>query len=224
VALSHHTAARLLGLEAGTDGAVEVTRERGWRAPPGVVAHRGRLPAEETTEIDGLYVTSLSRTIFDLAGTLSVRRLERVMNEAEVLRLTDRVSIPELVARYPARRGTRNLRALLARAEPPDITRSQLEEAFVALIDRRGIPRPRLNAHLAVRGRFIEVDCLWSEQRLIAELDGRAVHGTGRAFDADRERDRILVADGWRVIRVTWRQIHEGPDEVVRDLRRLLEA
>jgi very-short-patch-repair endonuclease len=208
----------------GTSLPVEVTREHGWRAPAGVVVHRGRLPEEETAEIDALCVTSLSRTIFDLAGRLNLRQLERVMNEAEVLRLTDRVSVPELAARYPARRGAKNLRAVLDKAQPPSITRSELEEAFVALIDRCGIARPRLNAHLAVGERTFEVDCLWSEQRLIAELDGHAVHGTRWAFDADRERDRLLVTDGWRVIRVTWHQLDESPEGVVRDLRRLLEA
>ncbi|HSR93536.1 MAG TPA: DUF559 domain-containing protein [Solirubrobacterales bacterium] len=80
-----------------------------------------------------------------------------------------------------------------------------MEERFVAFLGRYKLPRPRRNADLSVRGRFFVVDCLWPDERLIVELDGQAVHGTRRAFEADRERDRLLLLDGWRVIRVIWR-------------------
>jgi very-short-patch-repair endonuclease len=63
---------------------------------------------------------------------------------------------------------------------------------------------------------------MWVEQRLLVELDGRAVHGTERAFETDRQRDRILLADGWRSTRVTWRQLHEEPAAIAADLRQLL--
>ena len=68
----------------------------------------------------------------------------------------------------------------------------------------------------------MEVDCAWPEQRFVVELDGRAVHDTRDAFEADRVRDRRLEAAGWRVIRVTWRQLHDTPGELETDLRRLL--
>ncbi|HEX2096549.1 MAG TPA: DUF559 domain-containing protein [Solirubrobacterales bacterium] len=68
------------------------------------------------------------------------------------------------------------------------------------------------------------LDCLWREQRLVVELDGRAVHQTQRAFEADRERDRILSAEGWRVIRVTWRQLRDDAEAVVTDMRAALKA
>ena len=84
------------------------------------------------------------------------------------------------------------------------------------------MPLPRRNADLALDGRFYEIDCLWSEQRLIVELDGRATHGTARAFERDRERDRLLQVDGWRVVRITWRQLRDDAPAVVADLRRLL--
>jgi very-short-patch-repair endonuclease len=63
---------------------------------------------------------------------------------------------------------------------------------------------------------------VWPAQRLIVELDGRAVHDTAAAFERDRERDRTLHASGWRVVRVTWRQLHGDPEVVARDLRKLL--
>ena len=90
------------------------------------------------------------------------------------------------------------------------------------LLDSTNLPRPRHNAPLAAAGRFFEVDCLWVEQRLVVELDGRAVHGTPRAFERDRERDRLLVADGWRVVRITWLQLRDEAPAVLADLRRML--
>ncbi len=168
---------------------------------------------------DGIPVTSPFRTIFDLAAVMDLRTLERAWHEAEVRRLTDRVSLPMLLERYPGRRGTRNLRALLESEEPVAITRNDFEEAFLALIEAYGLPRPRMNADLALRGRFFEIDALWEQQRVALELDSRGVHGTKKKFESDRQRDRILVAEGWKTMRVTWRQLQEEPAEIAEDLR-----
>ena len=223
--LSHRSAGRLWGLLAAGPGPVEITRSGGPRTRrPGIVAHESELASDEIACSTGIPVTSPFRTLFDLAGALSERQLERAMNEADVRRLLDRVSLPQLLERYPGRRGVAKLRALLAERGPDGITRNEFEEAFVALLDATGLPRPRLNADLALRGRYFEVDCLWQAQRVAVELDGRAVHGTRRAFEADRARDRILLAEGWHPMRVTWRQLHDEPEAVTRDLRRLLTA
>jgi hypothetical protein len=221
--LSHRSAGRLWRLVPGSNGSIEITREKGWRAPTGVHVHRACVPADERTVVDQVPVTSVSRTLLDLAAVLSKRQLERAMNEAEVLRLTDRLSLPDLLDRYPRRRGTAILRALLRDgAANRGVTVKELEEWFVAFIDRHSLPQPCRNADIAIRGRFFRADCLWPEQRVIVELDGRAVHGTREAFEKDRERDRILLAEGWRVTRVTWRQLHDDEGRVAADLRRLL--
>ena len=68
----------------------------------------------------------------------------------------------------------------------------------------------------------MEVDCAWRGERLLVELDGRTTHDTGGAFEHDLARDRKLEAAGWRVIRVTWRQLHEEPDALEGDIRKLL--
>jgi very-short-patch-repair endonuclease len=218
--LSHRSAGRLWRLLRGSGGQVEVTRRSGWRAQAGVVAHRLPLPPNETTRIDAIPVTGVSRTLLDLAAVLDRRQVERAMNEAEVLRLADPLSLPDLLERYPRRRGAAVLGAILA--DPAALsgpTRNEFEERFAALLDGHGVTRPRFNADLVVRGRHFNVDCLWAEARLIVELDGGAVHRTSRAFEADRERDRVLAAEGWQVIRVTWRQLRRDADEVVADLR-----
>jgi hypothetical protein len=201
-----------------------VTRPGRHQKQQGIVIHRSVLAADEVTMVDGIPVTSPFRTIFDLAAILTRRQLERALNEAEVLGLTDALSLPDLLARYPGRRGVATLRALLGSNSLGGVTRSELEERFVAFLDAYGLPRPRLNATLAIRGRLLEVDCLWSEERLIVELDGRAVHGTKLAFEGDRQRDRILLVEGWRAMRVTWCQLHDEPAVIAADIRDLLRG
>jgi hypothetical protein len=173
---------------------------------------------DERTVVDGIPATSIFRTIFDLAAVVDLRTLERAFHEAEVRGLRDQVSLPVLLERYPGRRGARNLRAVLGSDEPVGWTRNDFEEAFLALVDAYGLPRPRWNADLALRGRFYEIDALWEAQRVAVELDGRGVHGTKKRFESDRQRDRILVAEGWRTMRITWRQLQEEPDAIAADL------
>jgi hypothetical protein len=203
------------------EGYPEVTRPSAGRRS-GIVVIRGSLPADEFEVVAEIPVTSVSRTLLDLAAISTERQVERAMNEAEVRELTSRLSLPQLLERYPGRRGAATLGRLLAAKAPAGITRNDFEERFVAFLDAYGLPRPRLNATLAIRGRFFEPDCLWDEQRLLVELDGRAVHGTGHAFEDDRQRDRILLTEGWRSARVTWRQLRDEPGAIAADLRRML--
>jgi very-short-patch-repair endonuclease len=107
---------------------------------------------------------------------------------------------------------------VLGSEEPVARTRNEFEEAFLALIDACGLPRPRMNADLALRGRFFEIDALWEAQRVAVELDSRSVHGTKKRFESDRQRDRILIAEGWKTMRVTWLQLQKEPEAIVADL------
>jgi very-short-patch-repair endonuclease len=101
-------------------------------------------------------------------------------------------------------------------------TRGDLEVAFLEFLDCVRLQRPETNVWLYVVDRWIEVDCLWRDQRVIAELDSRAFHLTATAFERDRARDRALSAAGWRPIRITWRQLHHGAAALEADLRALL--
>jgi very-short-patch-repair endonuclease len=151
-------------------------------------------------------------------------RSERAFHETEVRRLTSRVSLRQLLSRHPGRRGATTVRSILASREPVGITQNEFEELFVAFLDEHGLLRPRLNATLSIRGRFLRPDCMWQEQRLLVELDGRDVHGTNQAFEGDRQRDRVLLAEGWRSTRVTWRQLRDEPTAIAADLREMLHG
>jgi very-short-patch-repair endonuclease len=204
---------------------VEITCRRGGRVRrPGIRAHRGTVAEDERTTIDDIPTTSPFRTLLDLATQLRDRQLERDWNEMQVRRLTDRMPLDELLSRHRGRRGTAALRELIRSTDLEGVTRSEFEERFVLFLDAHGLPRPRLNASLPLRSRFIEVDCLWERERLAVELDGYQVHGTPRAFQLDRKRDRELLAEGWRSTRVTWRQLQGEPEAVAADLRLALEA
>lgn len=116
-------------------------------------------------------------------------------------------------------------RAILAGADVgATITRSELEDRFIAFLESAGLPRPQTNASLHAAGLWLEVDCLWRAERLIVELDGFAFHGSADAYERDRARDRALSVAGWRVVRVTWRQLHDAPGALAADLHRLLTA
>jgi very-short-patch-repair endonuclease len=223
--LSHYSAAQLWGLAPRSRRPAEVTRPTYFRPHPRIRAHRAGLAGDEKTKVSQIPVTTVPRTVLDFAALASRRQLERALKEMEVQRRTDPLSIPHLLARYPRRRGSRVLRDLLAvGAQAGGVTRNEFEELFVPLLDSCGLPRPRFNADIAVGGRFVNVDCLWRRERLVVELDGRATHGTKKAFEDDRERDRLLVADGWRVMRITWRQLKAQRDSIASDLRQALGA
>jgi very-short-patch-repair endonuclease len=224
VVLSHRSAARLWRLLPGAPELIELM------CPPGrivrrkgIVSHGSPVRDDEWLVEDGIPVTSPCRTIFDLAAVVEMRELERAFHEAEAGEVTDLVSLPMLLERYPGRRGSRKVKKLLRSRKPVAITRNDFEEAFLALVDAYGLPRPRMNADLAVRGRFFEIDALWEGQRVAVELDSRSIHGTRKRFESDRLRDRILVAEGWRTMRITWRQLQEEPESIAADLRLAVE-
>jgi very-short-patch-repair endonuclease len=173
--------------------------------------------------VNGIPVTTVARTLLDLAADLSHQRLEKAINEAEYRRMTDVVGLAALLDRYPRRRGAATLRAILGAGGLGEYrTRSELEDRFLAFVSDRGLPRPRTNVAMTIGGLSIQADCVWDERRLIVELDGRDAHDTERAFEADRSRDRRLQAAGWGVIRVTWRHLDHEADELEADLRLLL--
>ena len=222
--LSHRSAAALWGIRQTTASRIDVTLPRWVRRRAGIAAHQAVLPADETTIRQDIPVTAASRTLLDLATVLAPRQLERAIEEAEALRLPDALTLDDLVARYPGRPGTPAVRRVLdAGHVGATLTRSELEERFLAFLDEHGFARPKVNAWLETAAGWFEVDCLWREERVVVELDGYTHHGTRAAFERDRARDRALQAVGWRVVRITWRQLIETPLALAKELRAILD-
>jgi Transcriptional regulator, AbiEi antitoxin len=221
--LSHRSAAELWELTSGFSGPIHLTVSSK-RRRPGILLHRSSVPDDERTEVEGIPVTTVPRTILDCAPAMTERRLERLINEADVLRLYDRLSLPTLLHRYPRRPGSRALwRGLSKRNGGSTYTRSDLEELLIELADEIGLRRPETNVVLEIDGETFEIDALWRAERVAVELDSREFHLTPLAFERDRQRDRKLSVAGWRPVRITWWQITRERAAVGRDLITMCE-
>ena len=214
--LSHRSAAALLDLMPEPSGPVDITTLRASRSTRLIRVHQSRVltPAEITT-LDGLAVTTPSRTLIDLQDQLTPHRLKRLVHRAEHLRLLDAGTLTPSPGRRS--RGLQTAAQSLV-AAGPQITRTELEERFLALVDHAGLPQPQVNTLL----HGCEVDFLWTAHHLIAETDGAATHLTATAFETDRARDAHLLLHGYRVVRFTWRQVLEEPRSVATTLQGLL--
>jgi hypothetical protein len=223
--LSHRSAALLWGILEGSRATVEISARRELGSRRGIRARVASIAEDERTVEAGIPVTTVPRTLLDLAAVLQPHELNRALERAEALRLSDPLPLVAVVERHRGRRGTASLRRVLDIGPVrPAITKSELERRFRTFLERAGLPLPQTNVWLQVAGTWIEVDCVWAERRLIVELDSRTYHGTSVAFERDRGRDRGLQAAGWRVVRVTERAMREGPAALGADLRALLSG
>jgi predicted transcriptional regulator of viral defense system len=212
---SHTTAAWLWRLIDAEPNRIHLTVPGRRSSLSGVRVHRSRDVARATCR--ELPVTSVARTLVDLAGMLSFRELRRALAEADY---RDLLSVPEVKSELKqGRQGSRALRRALHQHLPQLAhTLSVLEERFLELCHATGLPLPEINPSV---GRM-RVDALWRQQGLVAELDGAAAHGSWPQASRDRERELALRRMGFRVVRYTWQQIIERPTEVVADLREQL--
>jgi len=201
-------------------GAIHVTVVRSQRPKSGIVLHQVRRLDDRDRAIshDGIPVTSLARTLLDVAERESNQTLRRAWDEAERLGLLDIAAVRELCARSPGRRGLEPITALIAEMRPAPHTKRELEAKFFDFCQTQRLPRPACN--VLVEG--YEVDAFWPAQRLVVELDSWEFHRGRRAFERDRERDAVLQAAGYRVIRITWRRLTRVPEEVASLIRRLM--
>jgi len=211
--LSHYPAAVLRGLRPPRSEPMHVTVvARDVRSTEFRVHRVTYLDPADAARKHGIPVTSPARTLLDLAATTSARELERAVNEARVHRLVSDHSLDEQFSRYPRHRGVRALTEAI-RIEPA-LTRSEAERRALALIRAARLPAPETNVMLCGH----EVDLLWRAQRLVVEIDGYAFHSSRRSFERDRRKDRELGEQGYRVLRLTWRELTEEPEAVVATL------
>jgi len=222
--LSHQTAAALWKLRGYSGGAIHVTVPHKSTSTKRIRRHFSVVLEDERAVEEGIPVTSVHRTIFDLAAGASVDEVAAMIKEAEYLNRWDHLSLPDLLERYPGKRGSRKVRSALQRIteEPPGRTRSKLEERFAPFLRRHSFSLPRFNDWILLGAKRYRVDCHWPHLRLIVELDGWEGHSTRSAFQVDRARDRSLHAAGYSVIHLTWAQLDSEPTEVAADLRALL--
>lgn len=181
-----------------------------------------RLHAADVTMLRGIPVTTVARTIVDLAEQIEPAPLANAMYEAAYLGLLVPHEVLKVIGRLPGRRGARVAEAALdAHLAGSAGTRSQLEERFLALIVDAGIPHPLVNMSIHAAGRRIEVDFLWPAQRLCVEIDGVG-HRRARARANDEARAALLRSENYVVLRFSSHDVDRRAKHVVAAVRRVL--
>jgi very-short-patch-repair endonuclease len=221
--LSHRSASALWGL-AGDRPKVDVNAPRGRQVRPGrrsgIKVHRCKFDPGEVTMRDGIRVSTVARTLFDVAEQSQPYELKNAWDGASRLKI---LRVPEVAAVYERGRGRRRARALIrpflqAEQRYAEDTASPLEDRFAEFVIAHRLPPPHLNVLV---GKDV-VDALWPAARLIVELDSWEFHAHRAAFEEDRDRDTEHLLAGYRTIRVTHRRLSEQPGRLAAQIRALL--
>jgi very-short-patch-repair endonuclease len=199
------------------------------------------LPEDHIVRIDGLPVTSLARTVFDLAGmprhplafrhegarAVHVKRTTQLLNTCirdKGLTMTEVIRVLAAIGRR-GKPGTSIMREIVADlGEDYEPTESELEDLFLEVVRAFGVEEPERQVRMGNEHRFIgRVDFRWRGKKIIVEVDGRQ-HRAPLDKRADRVRDAALEAEGWRVIRITWWELVHEPERVIAGLRTAFAA
>lgn len=225
-ALSHHAAAALWGFSRYPEGAIELTLTRFSRAPTGVVLHQvDVLEPRAVASLEGLRVTTVERTLLDLAGCDGPEDVRAACDEAMRRKWTNTERMSVAIERAGRRPGVALLRSLVdgyLGGQGP--TESELETHVVELLQACGLPTPTRQARVVVGGRVRRLDFRIPGTRVVIEADGYAWHSSPESFERDRERNNALIARGFRVLHWTWRALREEPHTLVGQLLTLLSA
>jgi hypothetical protein len=212
--LAHHAAAAHLHILEHDGRAPDVIVPRGaGRTIDGIRVHRSNLDPRDVWTRDGIRVTSPARTILDLAATTGPKALRRMARQAQAEQHVNVRQLLDMLDRYPHHRGAARLRATIADGPAP--TRSDHEDLVLDLVDGAGIARPELNAPLQLDGRRIVPDMLWRDRKLVIECDSRRWHSDPLTLKDDADKQAILEAHGYRVLRITWAQAVGRPRQTV---------
>ena len=214
------SAAGLWDLIGGALHPVHVTLPGSGRAQrrSTIRVHRtATLHPEDVLRLNAIPVTSVDRTLLDLASVVTRPRLLRAVEQAEHLRRLDVGGLRRVLARNPHVKGAGVLAGILESYAGAPAVRSKLEGRFLEFVTAAGLPRPQVN--VTVAGHLVDV--YWPDWRLVVELDSLGWHLTRRAFQEDRVRDAAVQRAGLRVLRVTDERLARQPAAVLDDIRAL---
>ncbi len=229
---SHRSAAWLLGLREASPVVVDVICPgQAGRKLERIRVHAVPYPTpSEVRRVHGIPCTTVARTIVDLAGTHGIPKLREVVEMAATEGVLDVAAVDAILAGGPRRRGAPALRGVLDEWRPVAETaryatfRSLFEAKLLPLIAAAKLPMPLINAPVRTADRTLEVDLLWPDHRFVLEADSRRHHALEVAFERDHRRHRELLAAGYEVLGVTWREAEREPAEVLAVIRARLGA
>jgi hypothetical protein len=213
--LSGRAAGHLLGILKGSAPPPEVTTPTKRRLQ-GVKVRESRLDRGDVTTWRGIPVTTVPRTLVDLASVLSPDDLARACHEADVRHRTKPAMVDAVLARRPNSRGAAKLHAVLI--GDVHVVLSRLERRFLEHV--RAVRRPLPVTNRPAGAHY--VDCRWPEHRLTVELDSYRYHRSRHAWERDRRREREAYARGDDFRRYTWGDVFEHPGPMLAELRALL--
>jgi hypothetical protein len=213
--LSCAAATYTLKLRPGAPPPAEVTvPTTAGRARPGIVIHRVKfLHPYDVSDLDGIPITTVPRTLLDMAPRLTTVKLARACHQAWVRHETRPEWIEACIERNPNKPGAKKLRAALG----SDATLSLLEDGFLALLRKHGFRKPRTN--IDVRGDkvdtgFAGAGCHWPDRGLTVELLSYRFHASRQAFEADVARRRRS-----NHLAFTWGDVFEREAQTIAELR-----
>jgi predicted transcriptional regulator of viral defense system len=216
---SHLSAAWLWGLLRYRPETIHVTSRSPRPGKRPFVVHTAQLARKDLARRERIPVTSLSRTILDVAVTSRQRTVRRHLQLAEDLKLFDLREMEDLLSRTKGHQGQAKVRAAMAlHDERPVFTRSGLERRFLEVVCEAGLPEPSMNLFVA----GFEIDAWWEAERFGVELDVYETHGSRLSFEEDRERDDALLHAGIETTRVTGPRLDREPGAIVDSVRRHL--
>jgi very-short-patch-repair endonuclease len=225
--VSHRTAAWLHEVASDEPSVIDitVTHDRRPRLERVRIHRTLRFPDAHRRQIDGLWVTSVDRTLADLGAAVRSARVRDAVETAVVARLT---TVPRLFAFVDdhGRKGRNGIGALRLALEewmlserPPD---SELEIAFARVVRREELPQPQYQFWVEVEGKRFRIDAAWPDVGLAVEVDGWESRNTRLAFQNDTDRQNAITLEGWMFIRFTWTDVVRRPGYVARRISQAL--
>ncbi len=203
---------------------VTVGRDRSRARWRGTVVHRSDLRPEDVRVRDGVAVTAPTRTVLDLCRSLPLPEAVAAADSAMRLGLVTADELTSACVALPAARGRARVARVVRLVDPA--CGSVLESLCRVLLVLAGVGPPE--TQLLVRGRggrlLGRVDFAWPVARLVVEVDGYAFHADRASYRADRRRTNALVLEGWRVLRFSWEDVRDQPEQVVAAVRAALAA
>ena len=230
-ALAFTTAGQIHGLRKMFDDRVHLLVPHGSSPDlPGLVVHRCRkIDPEDIVPLgNGMRVTSVARTLFDVGGVIGHRRVVSALENALDRKLVNMDAMSEVTLRLFHRRrpGSREIRsALLARSDWTSALQSDLEVRVLAAIRRAGLPMPVVQYELSFEdGHIVRFDFAWPHIRVALEVDHSFWHVGSEESRKDKQRDRKVATLSWQTLRITEDDVRVGLDGVMLDLAAIIRA
>ncbi len=184
------------------------------------------MPAVDVTTVDGIPVTTPTRTLIDLAAVVCKDALEEALDDALRRKLTSISRIAWRLDELGRKPGCATLRELARRrGVAAEVPQSVFETRLLRALRNARIPPPITQHEVRGHGRLLAVvDFAWPDAKLAVEADGYAWHSGRARWQRDLSRRNALTTAGWRVLHVTWRDVMHASHDVVAAIRHALDV